>query len=96
MSSPTTPNVEALFIEASSSPLNLLYLQFLFFTFLEPAIFLTVISWSIINGSEVTTNLIISKVCSQKFNYTNEVCGNLSAGIYAAVFFKYYLMLVSN
>jgi hypothetical protein len=46
----------------------------------EPVIFLTVTGWAVVYGAEITTNLLLWKVCRFKFNYSAEICSNLSAG----------------
>jgi len=48
-------------------------------TYLEPVNFLLLVSYGVVYGSEVQTNLKLWKVCHLIFNHTEAVCQNLSA-----------------
>jgi hypothetical protein len=39
------------------------------------------LGWSIIFGAEITTNLLMWKICHLKLDYSSEICANLSAGL---------------
>ena len=41
---------------------------------------LLILAWSIVYGSETTTNLTMWKFCRMELNYTEEICSNLSNG----------------
>ena len=45
---------------------------------LEPVILLAIIAWAIIYGAEITTNLLMWKVCRLHYNYSEDICANLS------------------
>jgi hypothetical protein len=38
------------------------------------------LGWSIVFGAEITTNLLMWKICHFKLEYSSEICANLSAG----------------
>ena len=45
---------------------------------LEPLTFLESLSYTVDRGAQVTSDLIIWKMCHIELNYTNDVCGNLT------------------
>ena len=45
---------------------------------LEPLTFLDSFSFHVDKGAQVTSDLIIWKMCHIELNYTNEECGNLT------------------
>ena len=45
---------------------------------LEPLTFLESLSYTVDRGAQVTSDLIIWKICHIELNYTNDVCGNLT------------------
>ena len=49
-------------------------------SFIEPVVMLLILAWSIVYGSETTTNLTMWKFCRMELNYTEEICSNLSNG----------------
>jgi hypothetical protein len=48
---------------------------------IEPLLFMIAFSLSLIGGAQVTTNLLIWKICHVELHYSEEVCGNLSLDI---------------
>ena len=44
----------------------------------EPLTFLDSLSYHVDKGAQVTSDLIIWKMCHIELNYTNDVCGNLT------------------
>ena len=45
---------------------------------LEPLTFLESLSFTVDRGAQVTSDLIIWKMCHIELNYTDEECGNLT------------------
>ena len=45
---------------------------------IEPLLFMIAFSLSLIGGAQVTTNLLIWKICHVELHYDENVCGNLS------------------
>ena len=45
---------------------------------LEPSLFFYAIRNTIDDGAQVTTNLLINKICHVELNYSEEICGNLT------------------
>ena len=45
---------------------------------LEPLTFLESLSYTVDRGAQVTSDLIIWKICHIELNYTNDICGNLT------------------
>ena len=45
---------------------------------IEPLLFMIAFSLSLIGGAQVTTNLLIWKICHVELHYNENVCGNLS------------------
>lgn len=50
------------------------------------------LGWNIISGAQISTNLLMWKICHIQLNYTEQVCGNLSAG-YFKLSFHYSLRI---
>jgi hypothetical protein len=48
---------------------------------IEPVLFMIAFSLSLIGGAQVTTNLLIWKICNVELHYPQDVCGNLSLDI---------------
>ena len=46
---------------------------------LEPLTFLESLSFTVDRGAQVTSDLIIWKMCHIELNYTEEECGNLTS-----------------
>jgi len=46
----------------------------------EPVLFFTILGWSVIYGAEITTNLMMWKICRLQLNHSEEICQNLTAG----------------
>ena len=46
---------------------------------LEPMVLIFAFGMATLSGAQVTTNLLLWKLCTKDLNYTQEVCGNLSA-----------------
>lgn len=46
---------------------------------IEPVILIYIFGVSTLDGAQVPTNLLIWKLCTKDLNYTEEICGNLSA-----------------
>ena len=44
----------------------------------EPIIILVAISWTIVDGAQIQTNLLLWKICHLQLNYSEEVCSNLT------------------
>ena len=44
----------------------------------EPIIILVAICWTIVDGAQIQTNLLLWKICHLQLNYSEEVCSNLT------------------
>jgi PCFT/HCP family folate transporter-like MFS transporter 1/3 len=60
-----------------NNPLQILLRQFKSIT-IEPALFVYTFGLGIVLGAQITTNLLIWKICHLELNYPEEICGNLS------------------
>ena len=45
---------------------------------LEPTIFLLAFGCAIERGAQITTNLLMEKICHNELNYTKEICANFN------------------
>ena len=45
---------------------------------IEPVVFLHAMGLSIINGAQITTNLMIWKICHLQLNFDEDICSNLT------------------
>lgn len=46
---------------------------------IEPMVLIYIFGLATLFGAQVPTNLLIWKLCTKDLNYTEEICGNLSA-----------------
>jgi PCFT/HCP family folate transporter-like MFS transporter 1/3 len=52
---------------------------------IEPVLFVNVFGISIVMGAQISTNLLIWKICHLELNYPEEICGNLTDDAYKDV-----------
>ena len=55
-----------------------MFVKFYMSLTIEPVIFMHAIGLAIINGSQVSTNLLIWKICNLELNFTEDICSNLT------------------
>ena len=52
---------------------------------IEPVVFFFVLSFQVDFGAQITTNLLLWKVCHLELNYTEDVCSNLTLNKYESI-----------
>ena len=45
---------------------------------LEPTMFFVTFGTTVERGAQITTNLLIEKICHGELDYTNDICANLT------------------
>ena len=45
---------------------------------LEPVTYVNTLGVGIIDGAQVTTDLLLQKICNEKLNFTQEICANFT------------------
>ena len=46
---------------------------------LEPVIFGYIFTWFVVEGSQMTTNLLITKICRIEMKYSDDFCQNMTS-----------------
>ena len=66
-------------------------LEFISGITIEPVILLMALAFSVMNGAQVQTNLLMWKICHVEMKYDEVICGNLRLSNFHIVRVFYYL-----
>jgi hypothetical protein len=57
---------------------------------IEPLIFLYSFGLCVTSGAQITTNLLIWKICRDRLEYSEETCGNLTLEVIIFMYYSFY------